>query len=261
VIGELGFSALIDRDDTTVLYDTGQNVSVLHNADAMGVDLSRVQKVVLSHGHFDHTGGLRGVLQRIRKPLQVVSHPALWENKYNRKEGQPDRYIGIPFQRAELESLGAVLTMSREPVELAADFITTGEVPETNAFEHIGPEFLAGGQGPLKHDDFPDDLSIVIKTKNGLVVVLGCAHRGLINTLQHARKLTGVERIRLVLGGSHLTGANEERVWMTVTALKEMNVEQIGLCHCTSLPVAAILASEFQDRFFFNSAGSRVKID
>src|SRR3989304_1844919 len=128
VQAELGLSTLIETDGATILFDTGQTTSVNHNVDVLGIDLAKVDKIVLSHGHFDHTGGLRTVLQRMRKRVDVIGHPDVWAAKYDRREGRPERYIGIPFQRAEMESLGARFHMTREPFELADKIVTTGEV-------------------------------------------------------------------------------------------------------------------------------------
>ena len=105
-------------------------------------------------------------------------------------------------------------------------------------------------------DKLFDDLALVLKTEPGLVVVLGCAHRGAINTLYHAQRLTGVKPIHTVLGGAHLISASEERIWPTVAALQELGVQRLGLCHCTGLPATSLLAQEFGDKFFFCNAGT-----
>jgi len=109
-------------------------------------------------------------------------------------------------------------------------------------------------------DKIMDDQALVIKTEAGLVIILGCAHRGMINTLYHARKLTGVDKIHAVIGGSHLVGVSEERLWQTIDALRSLGIQRMGLCHCTDLPVASILAQEFRESFFFNKAGSVIEI-
>lgn len=260
-LAEEGLSILIEMGTSVILLDTGQTNSVVHNAAALGVDLNALDKIVLSHGHFDHTGGLRSLLQTIRRPIDVVCHPNVWGAKYAvAKEGN-ERFIGVPFQRAELESLGARFVQSRVPMALDDHIGTLGEVPMTTNFESLDSHLCVKGVAGLREDELLDDLAIVIDTDDGLVVVSGCAHRGIINTLLQAQKLTGVERVRTVVGGSHLVGSSEERVWQTVASLKEMNVGQLGLCHCTSQPAAAIMAREFGESFFFNSVGRTTEVE
>ena len=258
--GEQGLSILIETGSNVFLLDTGQTSSATYNGDALGVDLSSVTKVVLSHGHFDHTGGLRPLMQSMRKEVEVICHPDVWAPKYGLRKDTSARFIGVPFRRVELESLGARFTMSREPVMLADHVMTLGEVPMVNDFETIDSHLVVKYGSDFRPDSLLDDQGIVIDTGDGLAVVLGCAHRGIINSLEHARKVMGVEKINLVVGGSHLVESGEERIWRTVEALKELNVASLGLCHCTSLPAAAIMAREFGDAFFFNSVGKRVEV-
>ena len=109
-------------------------------------------------------------------------------------------------------------------------------------------------------DKLLDDQALIVKTEVGLVIILGCAHRGIINTLYHARQLTGVEKIHTVIGGSHLMGVSEERLWQTIDALRGLGIQRMGLCHCTDLPAASLLAQEFSEGFFFNKAGTVIEI-
>jgi 7,8-dihydropterin-6-yl-methyl-4-(beta-D-ribofuranosyl)aminobenzene 5'-phosphate synthase len=259
LLAEQGLSILIEAGPQRILLDVGQTWSVRHNAGVLGVRLPDLDKIVLSHGHFDHTGGLQTVLQGIGRPVEIVCHPDVWAPKYGVTREHPPRFVGIPFQQAALESMGARLSMSSGPVKLGEAIMTTGEVPMVTDIETIDAHLRVKDGPDFKQDQVLDDQAIIVDTGDGLVVILGCAHRGMINTLYHARELTGVDKFSLVVGGSHLIGSSEERVWGTIAALNELNVERLGLCHCTSLPVAAILAREFGDRFFFNGVGSRVE--
>ena len=261
VLAEWGLSILIETDTMNILLDTGRSISVSHNADILGVDLGKIDKIVLSHSHADHTGGLREVLRRMRKKVEIIAHPDVWAAKYSRRQGQEDYYIGIPFQRQELESLGASFNLTTESIKITDSIMTTGEVPMVTDFEEIEPNrFFMKEDTGFKPDKLLDDQALVINTEQGLVVILGCAHRGIINTLYHAQQLTGVKEIQMVLGGCHLIGATEERIWLTIAALKEMVVQKIGVCHCTGLPAAAIMAQELGDSFFFNNAGTRINL-
>jgi 7,8-dihydropterin-6-yl-methyl-4-(beta-D-ribofuranosyl)aminobenzene 5'-phosphate synthase len=261
LIGEWGLSILLETGNNTILFDTGSSSSTTANADVLGVDFSRINRIVLSHGHYDHTGGMRDVLRRIKKEIEIIGHEDIWQSKYAHGEGEADRFIGIPYQREELETLGARFKLVNEPVEIAEGIITTGEVPMTCDFEKIDPNLYIRENGEWKPDPLKDDLALIAKTKKGLVVLLGCAHRGMINTIYHARELTGTDNIRAVIGGSHLITASEEQLWQTIAVLHEMNVEKLGLCHCTDMAAISVLAQEFGDSFVFNKAGSIIEFD
>ena len=259
-LGEWGLSILVETDGLSILLDTGQSISASHNADISGIDLSKIDRIVLSHGHFDHTGGLRQVLRRMVKKTEIIAHPDVWQAKYARREGMAERYIGIPFQRQELESLGARFNLTTEPVRITDNIMTTGEIPMVTDYEEIESNLLVKEGTDFKRDKLLDDQALIINTEPGLVVILGCAHRGIINTLYHAQQLTGVETIHTVLGGCHLIDASEERIWLTIAALKELDVQSLGVSHCTGLPASVIMAHEFGDRFFFNNAGTTLSI-
>jgi len=259
-LGEWGLSILLETGDTTILFDCGKSISAVHNADTLKVDLTRVTKIVLSHGHYDHTGGLRDVLRRMGKEVEIIAHPDIWQPKYARRKNEPDRYIGVPFQRNELESLGATFNLTRQPIYLIDNITTTGEVPMVTDFERIDEGLFIREESSWQPDKLLDDQALVIKTAVGLVVILGCAHRGMINTLDHARELTGIDKILAVIGGSHLMGVSDERLWQTIDALRELKIQKLGLCHCTDLPAASLLAREFSESFFFNKAGTVTEI-
>jgi 7,8-dihydropterin-6-yl-methyl-4-(beta-D-ribofuranosyl)aminobenzene 5'-phosphate synthase len=258
-LAEWGLSILIETGGRKILFDTGQSISASHNADLLGIDLGKINKIVLSHGHYDHTGGLHQILHRIKKEIEIIAHPDIWQAKYATRQGE-EKYIGIPFHRQTLEGLGARFKLSKKSVRISDNIITTGQIPMVTDYEAIEPYLVVKEGNRFLSDKLLDDQALIINTKQGLVVILGCAHRGIINTLYHARKLTKVKKIYMVLGGCHLMDATEERIWLTIAALKELGVPRIGVSHCTGLRAAAIMAQEFGDSFFFNNAGTRIKL-
>lgn len=259
VLAEWGLSVLIQTDALKILLDTGASISVPHNAPILGVDLSAIDKIVLSHGHYDHTGGLKEVLKHIGKQVEVIAHPDIWAKKY-RRGGDRERYIGIPFPRNELEALGASFTLSKEPVWITDDIVATGEIAMTEEFEELDPHMYVKEDGNWHRDELWDDRALIIKTDKGLVVILGCAHRGAINTLRHAQQITGVELVHTVIGGTHLIGASEERVLRTATAFQELGVQRVGVSHCTGLPSSILLSQHLGGSFFFNNTGTSITI-
>jgi len=137
--------------------------------------------------------------------------------------------------------------------------MTTGEIPMTAAFEEVDAMLYVKEETGWRSDPVMDDQGLIVRTAFGLVVILGCAHRGMINTLLHAKKLTGETRIHAVIGGSHLISASEERLRQTIAALRELEIQKLGLCHCTDLKAAGILAQEFGEAFIFNKSGAVIE--
>jgi len=261
LLAEWGLSVLVETEDQNVLLDAGASISAARNGFLLGIDWQRIDTVVLSHGHYDHTGGLREVMSRINKRVKVVAHPDVFDAKYiQMSQDETPVYIGIPFQRAELESLGADFHLTAEPVWLTDSLVTSGEIPMVTDYETIDPGLCTRRNGELVPDPVDDDQSLFIKTDKGLAVVLGCAHHGIINTLRHAQEVTGVKEIHTVIGGTHLIRASEMQMEMTIAELKEIGVERLGVSHCTGMGAAVRLAQEFGLKFFFNNTGISIAL-
>ena len=256
---EWGLSLLIETEKTKILLDTGMGMAAVRNADFMGIDLATIDKIVLSHGHYDHTGGLREILSRTGK-VELIAHPDIWDKKYVRL-GDSRAYIGIPFVKETLEALGASINLTKKPYWIGDDIVTTGEIPMVTEYEDIDAVLHIERAGELIPDPVLDDRALIIKSEQGLVIVLGCAHRGAINTLYHAQQITGEKRIHTVIGGLHLRRITEERVYLTAAALQEMGVQRVGACHCTDMIPRAILYQQLGDVFFFNNTALQITID
>ena len=261
-LGEWGLSILVETEEAVVLMDTGgPEMTAAHNALRLGRDLTMVDKIVLSHGHTDHTGGLLEILNRIGKPVEIVGHRDIWAQKYAKLPNGREWYVGMPVLAEMLESLGAIFDLTPDPVRITDSIMTTGEIEMRTDYEEIDDALFEKRDGKLYPDTVPDDLALVINVGDGLAVISGCAHRGIVNTLHHARKITGVEHIHTVIGGTHLFRASEERLESTIDDLKAFGIRRLGVSHCTGALPAARLAQEFGDKFFFNNAGTSLALD
>ena len=254
-ISEWGLSILIDTGDLRILMDTGASFSAVHNAQLLNIDLSSIDKIVISHGHYDHTGGIREVLMRAGAK-DIIGHPDIFSPKYGKSKDEPEHYIGMPFTPEILESLGANFILSKEPVNISSNIMTTGEIPLSTAYEEVDSDLFVRQGKEIRQDPLADDLALVINSDFGLVIILGCAHRGIVNTIRQAQHLTGTELVYAVIGGTHLLKASEERLEQTVSDLKGFGIQMLGASHCTGFKAAKRLAQEFPDAFFLNNAGT-----
>jgi 7,8-dihydropterin-6-yl-methyl-4-(beta-D-ribofuranosyl)aminobenzene 5'-phosphate synthase len=258
-LGEWGLSILVETESSKVLLDTGLSTSAVYNADLLGIDFSTLDAIVLSHAHGDHTGGLRNVLMRARKQVQVIAHPDIWIPKYV-VFGELSRYAGIPYVKEDLESLGASFNLTRKPFKISDDIMTTGEIEMTTDYETIDDRLAVKGN-KMVPDPLADDLGIVVRTTEGFVLITGCAHRGIINTVRQVQKLTRGKYIHTIIGGTHLMVASPERVEKTAKALEELGLQRLGVSHCTGFNASAALAKDFADVFFLNNAGTQITLE
>jgi 7,8-dihydropterin-6-yl-methyl-4-(beta-D-ribofuranosyl)aminobenzene 5'-phosphate synthase len=254
VLGEHGLSMLVQAEGRSLLFDVGQSGVFLRNAALLDVDLTSASKVVLSHGHYDHTGALLMFLSAFG-PREVVAHPAIIEAKYSRRRGRTPRSIGVPFSADDLRLQGAVPRLDSSPQQLFPGAVTSGPIPRTNDFEAIPSSFAVGSPGRFRPDTFEDEQALFLTSRSGLVVVVGCSHRGVINTLHHALALTGEKRIHALIGGTHLGPAGDDQLAATIQEFRRLDLARIVACHCTGFTAAARLAAEFGDRFHPGGVG------
>ncbi len=257
-IGEHGFSALVEAGDQNILFDTGSGKGLISNGLTFGKDLRAVEKICLSHGHFDHTEGLAQVLPLMRNPV-VYAHPGIFQERFGeRRLGETviRRFIGIPHRSEYLEQLGARFHLECGFQEIAPGVFLTGEIPRETPFEKGDPNLLIPFSGSFTQDPVLDDQSMVILTSEGLVVLMGCAHSGMINTLRYAQRKTGQQRIRAVLGGTHLGFLSPEQLEESISELEAMEPKLVAVSHCTGLPAAARLMQRFGERFRFAHVGT-----
>ncbi|MBZ0300877.1 MAG: MBL fold metallo-hydrolase [Anaerolineae bacterium] len=263
-VAEHGWSVWIETPSGSYLFDTGQGKGLLSNAETYGIDLRQAQAVMLSHHHYDHTGGLRDALGVIcgpggREEVNVYAHPDLFKDSFSIHDGHRPRHIGVPFARSVLEAAGACFDLSREWRAIGDRVYLSGEVPRHTPYE-TGDTALYhyDAAGELVLDPIVDDQTVVIDTDQGLFVILGCSHAGLINILDHIMAKTGKRHFHTIIGGTHLGPVREDQVRQTIAALQQYDIDHLGVSHCTGQVVAARLLHVFGERFFFCNVGQQV---
>ncbi len=254
---EHGLSILVERDGERVLFDTGQTDAILHNAQLLNADLASVDRIVLSHGHYDHCGGLKYLLDI--KGYEIYAHPDIFKKRYSKLSSDGRlRYIGIE-DRNFYEKKGAVFRLYQDPVEVASGIYTSGFENMTTDFEEIDKNFVYEKDGDMVKDYVEDDLSLVIDLKEGLFVLFGCAHRGIINIMLDIEKKFNKKIIGFV-GGTHLGPASGLQRSKTIEHLKGMDLKLMGPSHCTGILMTSKLYCEFGDRVFFNNVGNVLEL-
>ena len=255
-IAEHGWAVHLETEHGNYLFDTGQGKGLINNARVFKTDLSKVKGIIISHHHVDHTGGLLDAVIEAG-PVPVYSHPDLFKvESYITRKGKRFQ-IGVPFVRELLESKGAEFKFNTDWVEIAPRMFLTGQIPRKTPYEEVELVIQTKNKdGEFIPDTVDDDLALVIDTDKGLFIVLGCAHAGIINTMNYAIEKTGKSHIHAVIGGTHLWPVGEEQREKTIEALQEYDMDFIGVSHCTGLMPAMRLAQIFKDRFFFCNVGN-----
>jgi 7,8-dihydropterin-6-yl-methyl-4-(beta-D-ribofuranosyl)aminobenzene 5'-phosphate synthase len=241
---EHGLSLWIEAGGNRILFDTGQGGVLASNAEKLGIDLSRADSLVLSHGHYDHTGGVSRAI-RTASEMEVFCHPAAVVPRYGMRAGE-SKPLGMTGESQwALESL---ISQRNHWVQvgrvLSPGIGLTGYIPRQTTYEDTGGEFYLDPE-LNRPDPLDDDMALWIRTHEGLIVCVGCCHAGLINTLNRALFQSGTSKLKAVIGGFHLLNADDCRIENTVKALRLMSPELIVPCHCTGSRAVEMLTAAF----------------
>jgi len=269
-LGESGFSALAevfftDSSNFKVLYDTGPSpIALLKNSKVLKINLKTIDAIVLSHGHWDHVGGLNEVIGIIGDKVPLICHPQALSPKYF--QGQ-DQIIDIGIQGI-IESIDSLnqkvnLIKVRTPHELINSVMTTGEIPRRNDYEHLSrklKDVTTFKNGIKIPDPLEDDLSLIFHMADDSVVILcGCCHAGIVNTTSLVADLTSSKNITGIIGGLHLATASNSRLLYTVEVLKQYPIEIIAPCHCSGLRGKTIFSKVFDKNFRDVTVASKIE--
>lgn len=236
LLAEHGLSYLVETSSKTVLFDTGHSDTFLKNADCLDINIEKtVDTIVLSHGHWDHGDGLVFLSGQ-----ELITHPKSFIKRYRKIDNS---YIGLSLSQDELEKQFK-LRLSSQPVFITNEIIYLGEIPRQNSFEAKSTTFIDEYGNP---DFVPDDSALAIINNNKLVVISGCAHAGICNTIEYAKHVSGITKIQAVIGGFHLK-YNNEQTQMTIQYFQENNIEELHPSHCTELPALSAFYNVFKTK-------------
>jgi len=267
VLAEHGFSSMVTGTDgdrsRSLLFDFGfSEHGAAFNAEALGVDMKSVEMMALSHGHLDHVGGLTRISELIgKKGIKLVLHPAAFTNPRFIKISDEFKLTMPSFSKEKAEAAGIDLVVTPEPHGMLEETVYfLGEIPRTNDFEKGAANLRYLEDGVEKQDPIADDTAIVAHLKGkGLVVLSGCAHSGIINTVRYAQKISGIEHVHAVMGGFHLAGPDTDPVIeKTIEAFKEIGPDYIVPTHCTGRRAVMKIEAAMPEKFILNMAGTKL---
>jgi 7,8-dihydropterin-6-yl-methyl-4-(beta-D-ribofuranosyl)aminobenzene 5'-phosphate synthase len=258
---EYGLSILIHavgEEETCILFDTGSTGKVLsENIDVLGFNIRDIDYVVLSHRHYDHTGGLKKLLELVGG-IPVLAHPNLFEPALT--DTPKLRSIGIPESREQIMALGCSLIPVRSPVSIASGIMLTGEIPRS-----WGPSstsrFYRVVDGRIVDDDIVDESSLIVNVEGkGLVIVVGCCHAGIENIVNYSKEIANIKNIYGIVGGLHLLRSSTDRVDDVVSFISGQNVKALMPMHCTGVTAEAKLKERLPNIYHVGGVGARLRV-
>jgi 7,8-dihydropterin-6-yl-methyl-4-(beta-D-ribofuranosyl)aminobenzene 5'-phosphate synthase len=257
LFSEHGLALWIEADGRRILFDTGQSDKCIHNAEMLGIDLCRADTLILSHGHYDHTGAVAEILKR-NPAISIYCHAGVFTPRYSRQSDGTMKPIGIP-KDASNALLGVIdkIHWITWPVNLSDSIGITGAIPRVTTFEDTGGAFFLNTESK-KQDMIIDDLAMWFNTEDGVVIVTGCCHSGIINTIEHTFFASGSKTLRAIIGGLHLVNAVDRRLEETCLRLNSLSPERIIACHCTGDTATQYLVKNLPSIITKGSVGMKI---
>ena len=258
LMAEHGLSFLIE-DTGVSLYDTGQGVGIINNMARLGKNVNAVDRIILSHGHYDHVGGLMPVLKERDTGVPVYVHDEAFRNKVASIQ-TPEEEIGFPigfqYSREEYAENGAEFRFVDHFTRIDERIVTISNIERPSGWKTWDVRLKLSINGKILEDPFNDDLSVLLATSSGPVVLLGCAHAGIVEILDDLSAKTGHREFHAVIGGTHLGTASEEYIEKAIESLRKYNVRVIGTSHCTGFHASARIMAQFKKEFVPAHVGS-----
>ncbi len=259
---EHGLSLWIEKDNKKILFDTGQTSMFLHNAKEMDLDLTKTDYIILSHGHYDHCGGLLSYPTNGGKgiPNIYIHKEALLDKYAVSKKGDKYRYVGVPWSLEEIKKLKNKLIFNKKITRIENDITILGEIPSTTQIEEVPKQFFVKIDGKYTHDMILDEQMLIIEEDNKLNVFLGCSHPGVINALKYVKKMFPKKQISSLIAGMHLEDVSPIRLQMTIQHILDLNIEKVVPLHCTGFNATCELQRFLGDKCLICGVGDTIEI-
>ncbi|MCT4596290.1 MAG: MBL fold metallo-hydrolase [Vallitalea sp.] len=259
LINEHGLSILIEIDNNKILFDTGSSHAFIKNAEKLQLDLSKINYLILSHGHYDHTGGMKHLVNKYEVKYNLYAHEDIFIKKYREDNGLY-KYLGMDFDKQWIIDNNININYVNEDiVNISKNAYIISNFVRISQYENNNEVYKVKSRNEYIIDDFHDEICLVLRTSKGLVVVLGCSHPGIENILETIISRFH-ETIYMVIGGTHLVRASKDRIKHTINFMKNKNINYIGVSHCTGKIAVLELEKVFGDKYFYNCTGNVISI-
>jgi len=247
-LAEHGLSFYINYGKEKYLFDTGQGLVLSHNAKKLDINLEQISSVILSHGHDDHTGGLDKLL-KINSEVEIIAHREAFSSKFKKADGKLE-FIGNNTDRENIKKF----TNAEKKTEINKGMYVTGEVPVAKN-KYINEKYISGKRKNKVVDNFKDDISLYFDTPEGIIVLLGCSHKGVVNILEYVKELTNGKRIKAIIGGMHLKHSSDKKVTKIIDYFSRLNFDLLVPIHCTGTRAAMMMKDRFKSKVKIASVG------
>ncbi len=246
---EHGLSFFIKYNDKEFLFDTGAGAVLIHNVEKMGLDLNKLAGVFLSHGHYDHTGGLKEIL-KVNPNIPVYAHSRVFVKKYSKR---PEKLVenGIDMDREDIANFISV----NKPQQIVSGIWMTGEIPRKNTYEKVPRRFVNLENGQVVPDKMEDDQALYIETPKGLVILLGCSHSGVVNIISQIQKISEGKQIHAIIGGMHLCDADQGQIDWTIKYFENLDFDLLVPIHCTGKEAVEQMVNRLGERVMIGHTG------
>lgn len=257
---EHGLSVYVEVDGKHILFDTGQSGNFIDNAKELNIDLKKLDYVIISHGHYDHSGGFERLVKEINPNIKLYIGNGFFNKKYSLISEDNYEYIGNPFDESFLkEKKIPTEYINQDVINITENLSIFTNFNRKKEFENTNQDMYLKENGKYKKDIFLDEISMGIKTDKGLFVIVGCSHVGIVNILDTIIQRTNMN-IYALIGGTHLIKEDNEKINKTIEYIKEKNIKLVGACHCTGKQGLTMLSQQLEENFINNNTGDTLKI-